>query len=104
MPAAEILKINGLSSHSMELQTEAARVVHLVFSSASGLWAGWGVQGLGHMSWSCDATDFLTRPSLKSAQGAQEEYEWQVAHVHRNVQFHLCLCPMGHPARFHEED
>ena len=93
LPAAELLKINGLSSHCTELQTEAARVVHLVFSLASGLWAGWGVRGLGQMSWPCDATDFLIKPSSKSAQHAQEEYDWHITHVHRNVQFHLCLTP-----------
>ena len=67
--------------------------MHDVFAASLGLWAGWTVPRLGHMSWLLDVMAELVPPTTMKSRAAAEEHAWWNKHVNRNVQQHSGLCP-----------
>ena len=95
LPVAERLQISMLGARDPGARARAARIVHGVFAVSFGLWAGWSVPRLGHMSWPVDTARELEPPTAERQREATAEHAWWNTHVNKNVQNHLGLCPWG---------
>ena len=93
LPPSHRLQVGLLSSRDRKTREHAARIVHDVFAVSLGLWAGWTVPRLGHMSWPVDVKAELVPPTTMKSRAAAEEHAWWNKHVNRNVQQHSGLCP-----------
>ena len=81
LPLAQRLQVGLLSSRDTKTKEHAARIVHDVFAVSLGLWAGWTVPRLGHMSWPVDIDVELVPPTAMQSQAAAEKHAWWNTHT-----------------------